>query len=104
MSNGNLQMRQGGVAFLSNVVNAGGLAQGLFIIGNHPLQLAASFLHEKVRGTTPQSKNTCINLCRETDDLRTYGKSTMSNAAGKCITKNNLDSNVEQFAVDVDKF
>jgi hypothetical protein len=37
ITDGNLEMRQGGVAFLSNVVNAGVLAQGLFNIRNPPL-------------------------------------------------------------------
>jgi hypothetical protein len=44
MTGGDMHMRQGGVAFLLNVINAGGLAQGLFIIGNPPSQPAASFL------------------------------------------------------------
>jgi hypothetical protein len=102
MADGNIQMRQGGVAFLSNVVNAGGLVRGLFIIGNPPLQPAASFLRKKVRGVAHRSGKTCINLCRETVDLHTYGKSAMSNAAGKRISNNRLDGNVEPFAVDID--
>jgi hypothetical protein len=102
MSDGNIQMRQGGVAFLSNVVNAGGLAQGLFIVGNLLSQLAASFLCEKVRGVAHRSGKTCINLCGETIDLCTYGKSATLNAAGKCNSNNCLDGNVEPFAVDVD--
>jgi hypothetical protein len=102
MTDGNLKMRQGGVAFLSNMVNAGGLAEGLFIVGNPPLQPAAFFLHEKVKGVVHPSGKTCIDLCRESIELRTHGKSATLNATGKHIKNNRLNGNFEAFAVDVD--
>ncbi len=46
------------------------------------------------------SGKTYINLCRETDDLCSYGKSTLFNATGKQITNNCLNGNVQSFDVD----
>ena len=60
---GEMQMRQGGSSLLSNVVDAGTLAQGLFIVGHAPSQSAASFLCDKVGRVTHPSGTTCINLC-----------------------------------------
>jgi hypothetical protein len=100
MTDGVMQIHQGGVAFLSNVMNIGGLGQGLFIVGNPPSQPAASFLHEKVKSVAFPSSKTCINLCGETIDLHSYGKSTLSIAAGKHITNNCLNGNVQSFDVN----
>jgi hypothetical protein len=102
LANGEMQMQRGGSAFLSNVVDAGALAQGLFIVGHAPLQLAATFLRNKVRRVAHPSETTCINLCGETIDLRTHGKSTLSNAAGKRIWNNGLDGNVQSTSVALD--
>ncbi len=88
--------------FLSNVVDAGALAQGLFIVGNPPLQLAVSFLHNKVRRVAHPSLTTCINLCRETVDLHIHGKSTSLNAAGKRIMNNRLNGNVQSSSSALD--
>jgi hypothetical protein len=73
IKDGGLEMHRGagGVVFLSNVVNAGGLAQGLFIIGNPPSQLAVSFLCDKLNGVAHPSGKTCIDLCGETADICT---------------------------------
>ena len=76
-NNGDLEMRQGaesGVAFLSNVVNADRLAQGLFIVRNPPPQPAVSFLHDKLNRVTHPSGKTCINLGDKTVDMHTFGK------------------------------
>ena len=81
---GSMQVQQdGGVPFLSNIVNEGSLAQALFIVNNPPSHQAKSILRSKVAGVAHPSGVTCIDLCGETVDLRTYGKSTSSNAAGK---------------------
>ena len=61
-ADGEMQMRQGGPAFLSNVVDVGVLEQGLFIVGHSPSQLAASFLCNTVRRVAHPSGTTCINL------------------------------------------
>ena len=98
-------MRKGGVAFLFNVVDAGALAQGLFIARNPPSQTAASFLCDKVRRVAHPSGITCINLCGETVDLRMHGKSTSSNAAEKRSINNCLNGNVHStllLGLDVD--
>jgi len=97
-NDGDLELRRGadgGVAFLSNVVNAGGLAQGLFIVQNPPSQQAVSFLRDKLNHVAHPRGKTCINLGGETVDMRTFGKSALSNAAGKCITNNCLTDNVQ---------
>jgi hypothetical protein len=46
------------------------------------------------------SGKTCSNLCGETIDLSSYGKSTSSNANGKRITNNHLNGNIQLFDVD----
>ncbi len=53
-------------------------------------------------GVAHPSGRTCINLCGETVDLRTYGKSTSSNAAGKRIINNGLNGNILDLANDDD--
>ncbi len=83
-------------------MDAGALAQGLFIIGHAPSQSAATFLCNKVRRVAHPSGTTCINLCEETIDLRTHGKSTSSNAAGKRIWINGLNGNVQSTSVALD--
>jgi hypothetical protein len=100
MADGEMQMSQGVAASMTNVLNAGGLAQGLFIVGNPSSQPAASFLHEKVRNVAHLSGRTCIHLCGETIDLRTFGKSTSSNTAGKHMSNNCLSGNVPSLGVD----
>jgi hypothetical protein len=80
MTDGDIQMSQGGVAFLLNVMNAGGLVQGLFIVRNPQSQPAASFLHKMMKSVAHPSGKTYINLCRETVDLCSCGKSTLLNA------------------------
>jgi len=92
----------GGVPFLSNIVNEGGLAQVLFIVNNPPSHQATSILHSKVAGVAHPSSRTCINLCRETVDLRTYGKSTSSNATRKRIINNGLNGNILDLVNDDD--
>jgi hypothetical protein len=83
-ADGGMQVQQGGgVPFLSNIVNEGDMAQVLCIVNNPTSQQAASILCSKVDGVAHPSSRTCINLCGETVDLRTYGKSTSSNAARK---------------------
>ncbi len=83
-ADGGMQVQQGGgVPFLLNIMNEGGMAQALFFVNNSPSQQASSILCSKVDGVAHPSGRTCINLCGETVDLRTYGKSTSSNAAGK---------------------
>ena len=96
---GGMQVQQdGGVPFLSNIVNEGGLAQALFIVNNPPSHQAMSILHSKVAGVAHPSGRTCINLCGETVDLRTYGKSSSSNATGKQIINNGLSGNILDLA------
>jgi hypothetical protein len=99
---GEMQMQRGGSAFLSNVVDAGTLAQGLFIVGHTPLQWASTFLHNKVRRVAHPSGTTCINLCGETINFCTHGKSTSSNATGKWIWNNGLDGNIQSTSVALD--
>jgi len=61
---GGMRVQQdGGVPFLSNIVNDGGLAQALFIVNNPPSHQATSILHSKVAGVAHPSGRTCINLC-----------------------------------------
>jgi hypothetical protein len=94
-ADGGMQVQQGGgMPFLSNIMNKGGMAQVLFIVNNPPSQQAASILRSKVAGVTHPSGRTCINLCREIVNLRTYGKSTSSNAAGKQSINNRLNGNI----------
>jgi hypothetical protein len=81
-------------------VNEGSLAQALFIINNPPSHQATSILHSKVAGVAHPSGVACINLCRETVDLRTYGKSTSSIAAGKRSINNWLNDNILKLAYD----
>lgn len=102
LANGEMQMQPGGSAFMSNVVDAGALAQGLFIVGHAPSQSATTFLRNKVRHVAHPSGTTCINLCGETIDLRTHGKSTSSNAAGKRIWNNGLVGKVQSTSVALD--
>jgi hypothetical protein len=83
-------------------VDAGALAQGLFIVGHAPSQSATTFLRNKVRHVAHPSGTTCINLCGETIDLRTHGKSTSSNAAGKRIWNNGLLGKVQSTSVALD--
>ncbi len=100
---GCMQVQQdGGVLFLSNIVNEGSLAQALFIINNPPSHQAMSILCSKVAGVAHPSGIACINLCRETVDLRTYGKPTSSNAAGKRSINNQLNGNILELAYDND--
>jgi hypothetical protein len=100
---GSMQVQQdGGVPFLSNIVNQGSLAQALFIINNPPSHQATSILHSKVAGVAHPSGVACINLCGETVDLRTYGKSTSSNAAWKRSINNRLNGNILELAYDND--
>ena len=92
---GGMQVQQdGGVPFLSNIVNEGRLAQALFITNNPPSHQATSILRSKVAGVAHPSSVACINLCGESVDLRTYGKATSSNAAGKQSTNNQLNGNI----------
>ena len=58
LTDGEIQMQQGESVFLSNVLDAGVLVQRLFIIGHDPLQLAASFLRNKVRRVAHPSGTT----------------------------------------------
>ena len=91
---GGMQVQQdGGVPFLSNIVNEGRLAQALFITNNSPSHQATSILRSKVAGVAHPSGVACINLCGETVDLRTYGKLTSSNAAGKRSINNRAYDN-----------
>ena len=55
---GGMQVQQdGGVPFLSNIVNEGSLAQALFIVNNPPSHQATSILHSKVAGVpTPAAE------------------------------------------------
>ena len=53
-------------------------------------------------GVAHPSGRTCINLCGETVDLRTYGKSTSSNATRKRIINNGLNGNILDLANDDD--
>ena len=100
---GSMQVQQdGGVPFLSNIVNQGSLAQALFLINNPPSHQATSILHSKVAGVAHPSGVACINLCGETVDLRTYGKSTSSNAAWKRSINNRLNGNILELAYDND--
>ena len=71
-------------------------------VGHAPSQSAATFLHNKVRRVAHSSRTTCINLCGETIGLRTHGKSTSLNAAGKQIWNNVLDGNVQSTSVALD--
>jgi hypothetical protein len=92
---GGMQVQQdGGVPFLSNIVNEGILAQALFIVNNPPSHQATSILRSKVAGVAHPSGAACINFCGETVDLRTYGKSISSNAAGKRSINNRLNGNM----------
>ncbi len=52
--------------------------------------------------TPVASGTTCINLCGETIDLRTHGKSTSSNATGKLIWNNGLVGKVQSTSVALD--
>ncbi len=91
VADGGMQVQQGsGVPFLSNIVNEGAIAQALFFVNNPPSQQVASILRSKVDGVAHPSSRTCINLCGDTVDLRTYGKSTSSNASGKRSINNQL--------------
>ena len=57
------------------------------------------FCIQRVAGVAHPSGRTCIsNLCGETVDLRTYGKSTSSNAAGKQSINNRLNGNILELA------
>jgi hypothetical protein len=92
---GGMQVQQdGGVPFLSNIVNEGILAQALFIVNDPPSHQATSILRSKVAGVAHPSGAACINFCGETVDLRTYGKSISSNAAGKRSINNRLNGNM----------
>ena len=102
LTDGEIQMQQGESVFLSNVLDAGVLVQRLFIIGHDPLQLAASFLRNKVRRVAHPSGTTWINLCGETIDLRKHGKSTSLNATGKRIWNNGLDGKVQSSLLALD--
>ena len=96
---GHMQVQQdGSVLFLSNIVNEGSLAQALFIVNNPPSHQATSILCSKVAGVAHPSGIACINLCGDTVDLRTYGKSTSSNAAGKRSINNRLNGNILELA------
>jgi hypothetical protein len=91
---GGMQVQQdGGVPFLSNIVNEVRLAQALFITNNPPSHQATSILRSKVAGVAHPSGVACIDLCGETVDLRTYGKSTSSNAARKRSINNRAYEN-----------
>ena len=92
----------GGVPFLLNIVNEGSLAQALFIVNYPPSHQATSILRSKVAGVAHPSGVACINLCGETVDLRTYGKSISSNAAGKQSINNRLNYNILELADDND--
>jgi hypothetical protein len=96
---GGMQVQQdGGVPFLSNIVNKGSLAQALFIVNNPPSHQATSILCSKVAGVAHPSGVACINLCGETADLRTYGKSISSNATGKQSINTRLNGNILELA------
>ena len=59
---------------------------------------ATSILRSKVAGVAHPSGVACINLCGETVDLRTYGKSISSNAAGKRSINTRLNGNILELA------
>jgi hypothetical protein len=83
---GSMQVQQdGGVPFLLPSLTSGN-----------------TILHSKVAGVAHPSGVACINLCRETVDLRTYGKSTSSNAAWKRSINNRLNGNILELAYDND--
>jgi hypothetical protein len=104
-ADGGMQVQQGGgMPFLSNIVNKGGMVQALFIVNNPPSQQAASILRSKVDGVAHPSGRTCINLCGETVDLKTYGKLTSSNAAGKWSINNRLKAAKDNSGNDSPQF
>ena len=102
---GGMQVQQdGGVPFLSNIVNEGGLGGASAVYHKQP-SLTSGNAYSAFKGgwcCPPSGRTWCFNLCGETEDLRTCSKATSSNAAGKQTINIGLNGNILELAYDDD--